>query len=128
MHLGNLSQMILSNMWLIVLILSQTGICSTFRWSWHSVCLHLMWNMELNTLNYFLDFPANDLGYLDPVSPKSDIIPKVPKNKSNSIPRWLCQSSKTLKFWITFSCAVTHDLEYLDLVFPNCPNVPRTIV
>ena len=32
---------------------------------------HLMWNLELKTMDYFLCVPAHDLGYLSPVSPNS---------------------------------------------------------
>ena len=102
MYLGNLSQITLSNMSLLALILSQTGITSTLIWPWH-----------LSMASFHVKDKNEDFGLLS-VSPshwsrasgpsfhQSVIMPEIPKNKSNSIQSWYCQSSKPTRFWITF--------------------------
>ena len=48
----------------------ETGIAQPTEGNGTTVRSHLMWNKELNTLNYFSGVPVHDLGYLGPVSPK----------------------------------------------------------
>ena len=62
--------------------------------SFNTKCLLIL--LELKTLNYFLYSLAHDLGFWAQFPPQIVIMPKIPKNKSNSILRLICQSSKAL--------------------------------
>ena len=47
----------------------KTGITQSLDDLGRRVRHHLMWNVELKTMNYFRCVPPHDLGYLGPVSP-----------------------------------------------------------
>ena len=101
-HLGNLSQITLSNMWLLVLILSQTDISSSLRWPWHLSMVSFDVKYRTEDFELLFVFSSQWSKVFGPSFSQSVILSTIQKNKSNSIPRWLCQSSKASRFWITF--------------------------
>ena len=128
MHSRNLSQIALRNMLLLALILSQTGITQASdgldTWVW----FHLIWNIGLKTLNYFLCFPVHDLGYLDTVSPKFPYCPKYQKIDRTRSWDGFANRVKLRLIWIieleiildSFTSVLAHDFGYFDPVSLNC--------
>ena len=134
MYSRNLSQIALRSMLLLALILSQTGIAQASdgldTWVW----FHLIWNIGLKTLNYFLCFPVHDLGYLDTVSPKFPYCPKYQKIGRTRSWDGVANRVKLRLIWIIeleifnyFSGVPAQYMGYLDQVWPNFPNVPIII-
>ena len=114
MHLGNLSQITLPNMWLLLLILSQTSICSTLRWLWHLSIASFDVKYRTEDLELLFVFPSPWSSVFEPSFPQIVKMLKIPKNRSNSILRWLCQSSKA-------SFNVNHGIGHFELLF-MCPS------
>ena len=126
MHSGNWSRIVFPNMWLLALILLQTGIAQSSGCLDTRACFHLMQNMELKTLNHFLRFPAHDLRYLSPFSPLPRPRPsqKKPTNCQNSQ-----NTNKQIKLnsWDNFADQIKSCLMFImeirdfEIIF-MCPN------
>ena len=71
---------------------------------------HLMWHVELKTLDFFMCVPAHDLGHLSLVSPNCPNV-KIPKNRYNLtllrllhlVKTWLDVKLKTLYYFLSIS-------------------------
>ena len=78
MHLGNLSQITLPNMWLPVM-LSQKGIGSTLRCPWHLRMASFDVKYGTEDFDLIFAFPGSWSRVFEPSFPQIVIMPKIPK-------------------------------------------------
>ena len=95
------------------------------------VRLSLIWNMELNTLDYFLYIHAYDFGNLGPNFPNvPNTLKQVQLHSWDVLYTWArthLMWNKELNTLGLFLCYPTYDLVCLGPIFPHCHNVPISL-